>query len=343
VVFIVDKKIEILIYVKKLINEIEELDKDYQINGHEYYHINEDEIEYLWENSEVEKLEKLLEFKRTLIFMREQLPFYNLKDSVSSDLELKKYKSPLELADDKMISVFERLKKEVEMTSPLLSEFQDYLEGFVDKIAAEREKAEKLRDVNVELEYIKSLAKDGREYFETAKENESSDHFKNQSIKLSEKVNKWTLFLCISIVVWVLVIYGLINSVETFKIIQIEDLIKLLPISSPFVLFVVYIISQYTKERNLEEAYKFKSAQMLVLDKHLSYFDYSLKNTNMDREQVIKNRTEFLLNTLNKIHESPLTESNKQNIKGKNALEMLDKAIGVLNKSGIKIKLEEKK
>lgn len=259
--------------------------------------------------------------------------FTDAKNNFSS-LDEKLLINSEKILDDLIINFSEKTMNTVTLN--------DFYNKYINELAEINKDIEKNIQVKETIEKIQNQARAADKYIKTKKENEASDYFERREKELRGNSNRWIERLWILLGVWFIMSILIAFLGKTLEITSWKDyLLKCLPLSTLFIAFTTYIITQYTKERNLEEAYKFKSVQLLTLEKHLDY--YKIGGSHEEEEICNKAKLDFLSETLNKIHTSPMAEGNKTQIKTKNALDTANKVINLLNKSGVKVSISDSK
>ncbi len=338
-------KIQVINYLDHILFLINKEEYEYNNLSREYVQVDEEgNHECMYSDERYSFLEKLRALKSEILPLKEKALFFPKEtflelrllsfNLVEDPIDLVKKEEHLEIIN-KIINI---LKKD----NVSLEEGRGYLTYLLGIIKNEREKAKELIEVRHSLTEIETLYKEMKKENDNFQISGAAKDFKKQSSKLYKRSLKWiyTLFSITSI--WIILIISLYIFSNEFKVKEVKDLIIFIPLTTPFIFIVGYCLNQYTKERNLEEAYSFKTNQLMALEKHLSYFDLK-KSSYAQTDEILKYKNNFLLETLHKIHTSPLEDSNKGQIKAKNTLKTVEQALKVLNNSGIKLSVDTPK
>lgn len=128
--------------------------------------------------------------------------------------------------------------------------------------------------------------------------------FKQRKGELAPSIEfwKWSVpITAIATIVWILILFGL-NGAENMSLQTIiVDSIKALPAVG----LLLFSISQYTKERNFQEEYAFKSAVALTIN---SYAE-QLKHENNRDKLIMESVTEIYKTPLRSTHEKEKREN----------------------------------
>lgn len=139
--------------------------------------------------------------------------------------------------------------------------------------------------------------------------------FKQRKNELAPSVNFWKIavpVLAISTVLWIFFLFHLSEGqTMDYKLIIINS-IKALPAIG----LLLFGISQYSKERNFQEEYAFKSAVALTLKAY--------------SEQLIseENKDALILSSVSSIYKSPIYHSKLKVEDGKNAIDSVSDLLG---------------
>lgn len=237
----------------------------------------------------------------------------------SSTGVVEKINSQLALAENKNSSIdkiFDDSEKALDAIKLNISQYkEEYGEiskklnvlnsSFDEKLAFVAGKEEYFKERN---DYLDALI--GREVgaslFET---------FKQRKNELAPSVNFWKIavpVLAISTVLWIFFLFHLSEGqTMDYKLIIINS-IKALPAIG----LLLFGISQYSKERNFQEEYAFKSAVALTLKAY--------------SEQLIgeENKDALILSSVSSIYKSPIYHSKLKVEDGKNAIDSVSDLLG---------------
>jgi hypothetical protein len=128
--------------------------------------------------------------------------------------------------------------------------------------------------------------------------------FHDRENKLTEKIPFWKrliILMTLGTMIWVLIVFTCFPS--KFDNEWVNLLVNLLKTTPVFILYG-FVFKQYSKERNLEEEYAFKSAVAMTLTA------YSRMLAEGDRDPN-KSRQEMLLKSIENLYKAPKIHSEK--------------------------------
>jgi hypothetical protein len=128
--------------------------------------------------------------------------------------------------------------------------------------------------------------------------------FDKREIALEKKVNIWiggVILISLIAIAWTVVVFVCLSANTGNPYINIlVNLIK----TSPGFFLMGFVIKQYSKERNLQEEYAFKSAVAMTLTAYSSMLE---KND----EDVNKSRQQMLLKSIEQVYNQPKIYNDK--------------------------------
>ncbi|MBO2658108.1 hypothetical protein [Shewanella algae] len=159
-----------------------------------------------------------------------------------------------------------------------------------DSIANIKVKTDELQEIEDYLKQLTDVAV-GAKLFET---------FKQRKEELTSTINFWKWAVPITVVlsiIWIVLVFSLNSSKDMTWFVILISSIKSIP-----ALFLMYFsISQFTKERNFQEEYAFKSTVALTIK---AYVDQVNDNNNKDK---------VIIDSLSEIYKSPVIYRNTRN------------------------------
>ena len=135
---------------------------------------------------------------------------------------------------------------------------------------------------------------------------------------------KWSVpVMAIATIAWIFFLFGNGNvsgmSIEVFAINSLKTI--------PALFLLLFSISQYTKERNFQEEYAFKSAVALTV------------NAYADQLNEVTNKDKLIMDSVNEIYKTPIDQPKYKEKDSKAAIEtakgLADVAKGLVNKNRI--------
>ena len=206
----------------------------------------------------------------------------NVKDKVITiDQEIISYQNEFKT----ILSQWEKIEDELEENQKQALLYYEKAKEHIEFTESRKE----------EIELLTGMAADGA----------LGSKFHARETKLSKTLPLWRLaILAISLlsIIWVVVVFKYFPA--KFKNEWINLLVNLLKTTPVFILYG-FVFKQYSKERNLEEEYAFKSAVAMTLTA------YSRMLAEGDRDPN-KSRQEMLLNSIENLYKEPKIHSEKK-------------------------------
>lgn len=203
-----------------------------------------------------------------------------------------------------------------------LNTLQDDIIEYGKKIANQDTKYNELKD---SFEQSLNFVQGKEEYFE--ERNQYLDDligrevgaslfetFKQRKEELSPSVNfwKWAVpILASATVIWIFILFSTSQgAVLSYQVIIINSLKAL-----PAIGLLLFGISQYSRERNFQEEYAFKSAVALTLNSYAS----QLRNE--------ENKDQLIMNSVNEIYKTPIQHSKVKTSESKSLIDAVKELV----------------
>ena len=265
--------------VQTLENTLANLTKEIEV----FYKQKQDELKLI-SNSHQDVINKNNEVSNVLIQINDLKSQANTTLNSISDIKSKSVKfsadseAYIKIISDKIESFSDELEKNISG--------QEIRIKSIDENYLEIKKKKDFIDLK-ELDIIKLASK--------ASDGALGHTFNTRETKLGKSARLWmyaTGAMIIILFTWIFIVFACLGTSYTPE--WTNPLFSTLKIVPAF-LILVFIAKQYTKERNLEEEYAFKSAIAMTLT---AYADEIAKETDEDRRILIKE-------TIEKIYKSP--------------------------------------
>jgi hypothetical protein len=257
-------------------------------------------------DGEKEKLKSFLAQKSTELQQIER----NVQTSNNNNTEISNLLNQSVQNNEKINSLvtqqnekFEETKKNLDGYKKEYSEFKTELEKVLSDLET---RISKFEDKNESFTKILEFVEGKRQYFE--ERNNYLDNllgkevgaklfhtFKDRKTELNSSVNFWKIgvpLMSILLLGWVFILFGGWEGHEVIKNWEIIVINTLKTI--PVIILLYFVISQYSKERNFQEEYAFKSAVALTI------VEYS-KQLHLD-----ENKDKLILEAVSRIFNSPI-------------------------------------
>lgn len=221
-----------------------------------------------------------------------------LSNSSNRDTEisgiLNNVKDKVTAIDQEIISYQHEFKTIKSQWENIESEFNDNQKQALMYFDKAKEHVEYTESRKEEIETLTGMAADGA----------LGSKFHDRENKLTEKIPFWKrliILMTLGTMIWVLIVFTCFPS--KFDNEWVNLLVNLLKTTPVFILYG-FVFKQYSKERNLEEEYAFKSAVAMTLTA------YSRMLAEGDRDPN-KSRQEMLLNSIENLYKAPKIHSEK--------------------------------
>lgn len=280
------------INLKETKESIDNLSNSIQNLLTQYNDINNLHNSALLETSEISnKLAEIIELK-------------NLAENSVSDI--KHFKDNSEETNSQTKEILTETKTFKEESGTLLSslklEYSDYnkkLELRLADLETALADAHKLiDDQKIALDKIKAEEKYIIELTGKAADGALGNRFSDRAERLQRSVNIWIALIFLGAIISGRYIYFMFTELDIHYSNEWLTILSYSLRLSPVGLFMIFIINQYRKERNLQEEYTFKAAVAMTLT---AYADM-LKNANSDELKV---RAIMIQSTIDKIYTNP--------------------------------------
>lgn len=221
-----------------------------------------------------------------------------LSNSSNRDTEisgiLNNVKDKVTAIDQEIISYQHEFKTIKSQWENIESEFNDNQKQALMYFDKAKEHVEYTESRKEEIETLTGMAADGA----------LGSKFHDRENKLTEKIPFWKrliILMTLGTMIWVLIVFTCFPS--KFDNEWVNLLVNLLKTTPVFILYG-FVFKQYSKERNLEEEYAFKSAVAMTLTA------YSRMLAEGDRDPN-KSRQEMILKSIENLYKAPKIHSEK--------------------------------
>lgn len=260
-------------------------------------------------NTKLEELNETIKEKREeLDSITTKIEEVNAKEVemdtiLQSSNEVEQRISEILLSADKEVVKFKELRVQFkEETEEIISSNKEVLKELTTSVDKSNETADNINESHnyiIEqkgtIEKLVGLAADGALGYKFNERKEAIEGDVN-------KFWKWAVPVTIALLIgWIIVVFTVLKSeIGNVWLDLIINLVK----TTPFWLMVGFVISQYKKERDLEEEYSFKSAVAMTITSYSQMLS-------SDGEMSKSSRDEMLLKTIDNIYRKPEIKKNE--------------------------------
>lgn len=199
---------------------------------------------------------------------------------------------------------------EIDQMSKTVSDNATNIEGVLSEARDSKDEIQKLREEVARLqsstqeliESNKKLLDESKEQLAVIAGGSLSNTFEKRRVLLNESASKWKNWLLGDIVALVIVAIIIFLELKSNQSLTTGFFLKF-SFSFPFIYAAFFFHGQYSKERELEEEYAFKSAVSFSLDAYRKLLNEEIDDEKSDERARL---LDFITSTVEKIYSPPI-------------------------------------
>lgn len=204
-------------------------------------------------------------------------------------------------------AIFDSIQEFFKKSDYLNKEIQSFREEskkFLEDIKSNKNDSDQLKsEIKDNLSETKNNKEEIQKITDIITDTGFANAFQKRAKGLFNGYRVWGAILLCSIILLSILLYILFSGHLDGEIPDIKNTFYRLSLTSPLLLLVGFAMSQYTKERNLNEKYEFKATTSIVVRNHIKF----LMDTFEKDERVIS----FAMETFKSIYKEPYNNIKK--------------------------------